>query len=138
MRYLFIILFFILLTDIQSETVSDDTVVDSLEQLLSKSAEDTNKVIVLYNLCCEVTSSGYNKALDYGRQALMLSSKLNYKKGEAYSLYHIAGVYNYYHSANRAVEYFNESIKVFKNIGHSLGMAVCYGDIASVYESGIR
>ena len=76
---LFILLFFSILHAQQQK-------VDSLELVLKKAKEDTNKVKVLNALALQYIDIGdFKKALLYSNDALSLSIKKDYKKGVATS-----------------------------------------------------
>ena len=62
--------------------------IDSLEILLSKSPEDTNKVHVLYNLSGMNMLLNAPAAIAYADEGFLLSQKLNYKRGEVLFLGH--------------------------------------------------
>ena len=61
---------------------------DSLKILLSKSAEDTNRVHILYNLSAMNMLLDLPVAIAYADEGSLLSQKLNYKRGEVLFLGH--------------------------------------------------
>ena len=68
--------------------------IDSLEQLLPKAANDTNKVNNLVSLSrIYLTRIEHDRSLSYARMADTLSQQLNYERGRVLSLAQIAFVY---------------------------------------------
>lgn len=61
--------------------------IDSLEALLSRSQDDTNKVKLLVTLTNEVGYTSLTKALEYAQQGYALAQKLGYKYGEGILAY---------------------------------------------------
>ena len=73
----------------------DQPKIDSLFQVLRTSKQDSNKVLLLYNLSREFFNSDIDRAEKYSNRALFLSERLGYKKGIAMS-YNNLGIINYY------------------------------------------
>ncbi|MEO7990580.1 MAG: tetratricopeptide repeat protein [Chryseolinea sp.] len=78
---------------LSSAALCQSRVTDSLEQLLDKS-KGTEKVDILNQLTYEYITRDNQKVINYGKQAIELSKKINYKKGEA-KAYTYKGVYEY-------------------------------------------
>jgi len=57
--------------------------IDSLEQLLKKNLEDTEKMGVLYDLCYHYRNVNPEIALQYGKEALQLAEALKDQRGRA-------------------------------------------------------
>jgi serine phosphatase RsbU (regulator of sigma subunit)/sugar phosphate isomerase/epimerase len=68
--------------------------VDSLKILLLNQKKDTVRVNTLQNLALELFKRDLDTAVTIGTQALKLSRKIGWKKGEGFSQ-HILGVFNY-------------------------------------------
>ena len=60
--------------------------VDSLEILLAEAKEDTARIILMAQLCGELHLSSPDSSLKFGQAALGLAQKINYRKGELYSM----------------------------------------------------
>ncbi len=103
---------------------------DSLEKLLNKAPEDTNKVILLGDLCWELGPIKPSRALDYGQQALDLSKKLAYKKGIIQSLSDIGASYKQLGNFKKSLEFYNECLKLKINNRDSISIIGTYQNIA--------
>src|SRR6516162_4016814 len=69
------------------------SVKDSLELVL-KTAQDTNRIIVLNKLSFQyLRIASYEKALSYSSEARVLSEQLKYQKGQAKSLINTGNVF---------------------------------------------
>ncbi|MEO7445628.1 MAG: ATP-binding protein [Ferruginibacter sp.] len=77
---------FIFLVFITVNSVGQDPVVDSLSNLLNKSAADTNRVRILLNLSNQFYFKSPVKSLGYSKKALELSRKLKFSNGIGASL----------------------------------------------------
>jgi two-component system, NarL family, sensor kinase len=69
------------------------TSIDSLVKELARSKEDTNKVTLLMTLGNEVGYTDQNKALLYGKEGYVLSTKINYVRGMGRTSYLIGTTY---------------------------------------------
>jgi two-component system, NtrC family, sensor kinase len=108
--------------------------IDSLLGQLPKANEDTNKVKLLIDLSHTCYSINPDKGLNFGKQALALAEKLDWKKGMANATRTIAGNYGYGKSDYAmALKYSLESLQQFKEIGDKTGTARILGDIGVVY-----
>lgn len=125
---LFLIFYFFVLTGLKANQVTD-----SLELLL-QTTHDTNKVILLSDLCWEYRFVSAEKALDYGSQALELSKELNYQKGTAQAYNDMGIVYIDQGKYSTAIEFFNESMLIRSNLKDSAGIASLYNKIGIVYQ----
>ena len=101
---------------------------------LPKANEDTNKVKLLIDLSHTYYSINPDEGLNFGKQALALAEKLNWKKGMANACRTIAGNYGYGKSDYAtALKYSLQSLQQFKEIGDKTGTARILGDIGVVY-----
>jgi len=108
--------------------------IDSLLTLLKTDKEDTNKATHLYKLCDEYKLvSQYDKGLNYGKQALMLSQTLAYKKGIA-KAYNLTGlIYMYQGNYALALQNAFSALKTFEEIKDNRGLGNTHNTIGSVY-----
>lgn len=108
--------------------------IDSLLLQLPKATEDTGKVKLLIDLSHTYYSINPDKGLDFGKQALALAEKLNWKKGMANSCRTIAGNYGYGKSDfAMALKYSSQALSLFEEIGDKVGRAKMLGDIGVVH-----
>ncbi|GAB4477178.1 MAG: hypothetical protein OHK0057_26640 [Thermoflexibacter sp.] len=91
-------------------------VIDSLKNLLIHAQEDSNKVNLINRLWAEYLYIKPTTAKTYLEQALALSQKIKYRKGEAYTTFYIGTFY--YHSGNyvKALEYYDLSETLAKEL----------------------
>lgn len=111
----------------------DQPKIDSLFQLLRTSKQDTNKVLLLYELSREFFNSDIDRAEKYSNRALFLSERLDYNKGIAMS-YNNLGIINYYKAIyNVALSYHDRSLELMTEIGDRKGMARSHNNKGTVY-----
>ena len=119
---------------------------DSLLTVLKTQLDDTNKVNTLNALCDKFSSLEKREKRKYAIEALLLSQKLNYKKGEgiAYAnkgwLFFSADTVNY----PEAFKHYFKALKIFEESGNPKKIADIYQDISTLYynqgnfEEGLR
>lgn len=84
---------------------------------------DTVRAKVLANLCNELRNIGsYDKALQYGEQALEVSKKINSKPLEATSNYNIGLVYYIKRNNDKALQYFETALKIRSELNDKKGI----------------
>jgi tetratricopeptide (TPR) repeat protein len=89
-----IILSIIALTLIFGAFGQNNSVIDSLENILKTAKADTTKVNCLNSLSSEYMKiSDYKMSMQYAESALVLANTLDYKKGIADSYYNIGNTY---------------------------------------------
>ena len=109
---------------------SRDNRIDSLLSQLPKANEDTNKVKLLIDLSHTNYSINPDEGLKFGKQALALAEKLNWKKGMGNACRTIAGNYGYGKSDYApALKYSLKALQQFREIGDKLGTARILSDL---------
>jgi serine phosphatase RsbU (regulator of sigma subunit) len=115
---------------------SQNAKLDSLKQLLSKAPEDTTKA----NLMIEITRAylyGFNDRdamQDYSEKNLVLSKKLNYKKGIAYS-YNYLGIVRWGKGdLDIALNYYKNALALMREIKDLRGESSSLGNIGYIYN----
>jgi len=116
-------------------SLAQQSKVDSLEKALSKSKEDTNKVILLNSLCSELARTNPEKAIQYGNKALSLSEKLRFDKGTGLALNRLAIVDYYQGNLAQGLERLLKAIKIFEKTKNKKGMASAESMIGTIYGS---
>lgn len=133
-RFLHILLSFALLF-IYSQAFSVNNKIDSLLNLVKIDKEDTNKVIHQYKLCREYSNIGeFGKGLSYGKQALLLAQKLNFKRGIAYAYNNVGVIYFNYGNYSEALKNYFASLKAHEESNNKQGIATAYNNIGNVYK----
>lgn len=128
MNKLFILL--CLLFSFQSSFGQSKRIADSLENRLSMlTTDDTIKINTMVSLVRELYASDVDKAIQYAQKGILLSEKLNFRRGKAHLLYYL-GVSNYYEGkSDKAISHFLESQKISE--------AIKYNEIAAASMSKI-
>jgi len=107
--------------------------IDSLENILKLAKEDTNRVTILNELCREYVYSNPQKALQYGKQGLVLAEQLGFKKGIANSLNIIGIVHSVLGNYAKTLDYYFQSLKKHEELEDKQGIAGCFIGIGSIY-----
>lgn len=113
------------------------TLVDSLLAELSNAKEDTVKIKILNTLSLKVHQTNPDEGLRYGKEALELAEKLQWKKGIATAKLTIGR--NYWRLSNfgEALNYHFQSLELWKEIGDRDRIAITHGFIGQDYaDSG--
>ena len=108
---------------------------DSLSLLLSKhSQKDTTRVILLNELGYSIYLSNTDTVRLLAKEAIALSKKLNFKKGQARS-FHLMGLY-YDMKTNypMALEYYQKSLTISEEIDYKKGISDCLNSMGVIYS----
>ena len=109
--------------------------IDSLQNLLKTSNDDTTKVNTLNDLCKQYINKGnYEAAMQYADQALFRAQKINFKKGIAYSFGNIGLIYKYQGNYGKALDSYFNSLTIREQIEDKRGLANTYNSIGLIYE----
>lgn len=112
---------------------SQKSAADSLTAFIASGADDTSKVKAYNNLFLEYEFSDDAKASEALNNALKLSQKINFKKGEA-KTYKLFGFFaedkgNY---AEALKNYF-AALKIYQETGDNHGLGAAYNGIGTIY-----
>lgn len=134
MRIIFLNVIFVLA--IQYSAIAQSAPhIDSLLKVLNTEKEDTNKANTLYEITraylFELNDN--QKVGEYGKKQLLLSQKLNFKKGIAYGYLNCAIASRNSGDLQQALLYDNKSLVVMKEIGNKRGESSCYLNIGLSY-----
>ncbi|MHB8258744.1 MAG: tetratricopeptide repeat protein [Bacteroidia bacterium] len=109
--------------------------VDSTQQALITVKEDTNKVNTLNNLSRQLNNTGeHEKSLKYAKEAISISEKLSFIKGEANGYKNIGNIYINQSNYPQALEYYLLSLKSFEKIDDKSGIGKSYGNLGNVSQ----
>lgn len=109
--------------------------VDSLKNILSKQADDTNKIYTLLSLAKSYTTIPPEEAVNYAIAARDLSSKLKFEKGKALSLKGMGMVYYNQGKYLETLDYWTQAMNVFDSSGDQSGVANMQSNIGAVYAN---
>lgn len=130
-RFFLILLFVASLAKAQN-LPSTSRELDSLMNLL-KSSSDTLKIQVLNTLSSKYYETAADKAIDYGKQAMLLAQKFKSDKGLARAYINIGRAYYSKSDYNKALSFITEAKKIFQRISDKTGSADACIAMATVY-----
>jgi tetratricopeptide (TPR) repeat protein len=107
--------------------------VDSLLLNLKTAKEDSNKVLLLHKLSASQIYKNPELGLNYSSEALLLSQRIGYKKGEANSNYYIAVFLNTYGKLDESEIYFRKAGEIYREINNIWGETSVLGQIGGIY-----
>ena len=93
---------------------------------------DTNKVILLSNLCWEYRTVSADSALMFGTEALKLARDLKYLKGIAQACNDLGILYIDKADYKKATGYLREAMKIRENLNDLQGMASLYNKLGII------
>jgi tetratricopeptide (TPR) repeat protein len=105
--------------------------IDSLKQILSTPLQDTNRIWALNNLGRNIQNS--DTTLLLASQAIELSQKIGFKKGEAEAYNNIAYWFNQKGNYPKALLHYLTSIKLSEEANYEAGLKRSFNSIATVY-----
>jgi tetratricopeptide (TPR) repeat protein len=106
--------------------------VDSLRKLLATTTEDTVRIDVLCDL--SFYEQNFHAGLKLAKEALALSKKIGYKKGECSSLFQMGNQYLTVSNSTMALHYFLEALKISEEINDKASRGACYMAIGLIYK----
>jgi C4-dicarboxylate-specific signal transduction histidine kinase len=128
----FIKVFLLLLIPVFSNAQANR--IDSLKQLLKTETKDTSRAMLLASLGRAYVYSKPDTALLLAQQALSISKKEGFTKGEAAGLNMIAGVFLTTGNYPKALEAFLQSLKKSESIEDKEAIARATANIGTVYS----
>ena len=104
-------------------------------ETVKEGKDDTIKVNMLISICDSIFRIKPEESIQYGTQALELSRKLNFRKGEAYALKYIG--LGYFIPANyiQAIDYFQQALEIFEAVNDRKGTANMLSNIGVIYNN---
>ena len=122
--------FFILILNVKSNTFIDF----NSANLSYFNPKDTGSVKILNKKAREIVSHDPEKAFLYTEKAFNISKKLSYPLGLALSLNGM-GIASYYlGDYKKALNYYEQSLVVYKSLYDNLMIATLYANIANIYQ----
>lgn len=127
------ILLLLLLSCYSLSAYAGNAIADSLKALL-KTVPDTQKVLLMSDLCWEYRLNDRDSALHYGEQALALARKSGFKKGEAQALNDLGIILIDQNRFQTALDYFSQALEIRQQMGDSAGTASLYNKQGIIYQ----
>jgi len=115
-------------------TFAQDPEIDSLNQLIKNSGEDTIKANALVMLSKKYTNAQPEDAIKYALQAKLLSQKLSFRHGQALALKYIGLAYIKEGKYQEAIIAYRQSLGFFQQLHDENGMANLYNNIGVVFN----
>ena len=108
--------------------------IDSLQQLLKKETKDTSRVLLLNQLGTAYMYSKPDTALLLSQQALPLSKKAGFTKGEAASLLLMGNVFINTGNYPKALEALLQALKKYEAIQDKEGIQMVTSNLGNIYN----
>jgi len=132
-KIILLLLLCICITSINAQTGNRD----SIKQLLQNDKEDTSRVIDLANLSFEYVESKPDTMMILALQALELSRRIGFLKGEAISLNRVGNAYSSLSNYPKGMEFFLKALQINEKINNLAQIQSNYNNIGFVfYEQG--
>ncbi len=106
---------------------------DSLLAQLPRMKEDTNKVSLLHRIADEYFYIDASKGIEYGKQTLELSNKLDYPKGKSLAFLVLGLNYENKADFSNAMDAYFQALKINEAMSDQKGIAACLSNIGNVY-----
>lgn len=114
--------------------IERDPEIDSLLKVLKTVTIDTQKINTLNALSRQYGNiANYKQALGYAEQALYQSEKLVYNRGSASAYNNIGNIHYYQKDYQRALDNYQTSLKIRKEIGDKKAISGSYFNIGNTY-----
>jgi len=108
--------------------------IDSLLTQLPKAKDDTNKVNLLNDISFTYYYIKPDEGIKFGKQALELANKLNWKKGVAHANHRIGSNYIFKSDYSKSLEYLFSALTKFKELKDNNGIARVFSNIGIIYS----
>ncbi len=128
---LFLLLFCNLTLSVFSQNLK---LIDSLQKVAKFTKDDTSKSNLLNKISTIYLEFDLEKSLDFAKKSLILSEKLNYKKGKANAYFSIGSAYNYKAEHLEAIVWFKKSLAIRKELFLMSDVGQTYSSIGYCYE----
>ena len=108
---------------------------DSLENLLRKAKEDTNKVILLNTLATEYKLKDPDKGIITAIEAFTLAEKLHFPQGEMSACNQLGIIYKNKSEYEKALSYYTKGLEIGRTAGLKVLSAKISANIGSIYSN---
>lgn len=134
MRKIFLLLVIVAVLNSYAQKKQGQDLVDSLLLELPRAKMDSNKVNLLNAIAGEYTNLYDEKGKKYAQQSTALSQKINFKSGEADSYEIIGKFYSMEPDFKKAIEYYNNAIKIGVSQNDSKRLSKLYKKMGNIYQ----
>ncbi len=113
---------------------TQNTTIDSLKKVLQSQKEDTNKVNTFLGLSYAFFQNGnYSEVLQYANEALVLSKRLNFQKGQANAYKTIGELYGYQGNLLECRKNFTAALKIAEELKDKALIALLNANIGKTF-----
>jgi serine phosphatase RsbU (regulator of sigma subunit) len=126
---------FIILIAFSQFCGAQDSIADSLKLVLKSAREDSLKVDLLISICRVDARSYPDSAIFYGKQALSLAERIEYRKGEANAWKYIGMGYYFLEKYSETLNSWQKSLEIFEAINDKVGVSNILSNIGAMYAN---
>lgn len=130
----FILCLLFLFIKVEKKAFCQNQEIDSIRISLTQMPDDTIKALKLSNLSYQYLKYQIDTALVYGRRAVLLSQKLNYKFGLASSLNQMGLIHKYLSDFDSSLIYYKKSYYLFDSLKFDLEKASVLNRMGNIYK----
>lgn len=105
---------------------------DSLQQVLSKSSDSPQKIDVLNDIAWELKFDEPDQARMYLAQAIELSDKIDYQKGAGQAYNNLGVVETIHENKSKAIANYEKALVIRQELGDKKGVASIYNNIGNL------
>ena len=135
-RLYFIVLFVLIASISPAGFVKAQTrEIDSLKNVVNTARQDTNKVIMLNNLAYQIYPYDIRELRRYSDEALALSLKLKYQRGEAVAYKNLAISFMLFHGDATALAYLDKALNILQGLNDNANSAIVLNYIGCYYAT---
>lgn len=114
---------------------SADPALDSMKSLLQSSEADTHKVLLLSAIAVKYSQTDPHVGIDYAKEGLKLSAKLNYVYGQVKSNNIIGRCYAIQNDYPNALKHFHTALEDARKMNSPFIMATLLVSVGAIYTS---
>lgn len=114
---------------------AQEAVIDSLKTVLARVPEDTMRTLILHKLAWNLQYVDPAEALKYGQEALELSQKLNFPRGEGAANNVLGSIYELRADYEQALDHYFKGLAIYEELHNRRGKASLYNNVGIIYAS---
>lgn len=115
-------------------SAQDSLSIDSIQNFIQTTANDTLKIKALINLSKKHQESNSIKSFNFGIQALKLSARIKYQKWEGESHNNLGDLYWYKGDYGSSFDHYLKALKIYESLKNPPAIADCYRNIGWIYN----
>lgn len=118
---------------LNTQTIAQSPALDSIQQLINSSANDTVKLAQMISYAGELAYINPSKSKNLLNDAVTKAQTLKYPKGEADALFYKAIGESFEGNHEESIKLLVIAAKIYQSINYEHGIAKCYGGMGNVY-----